>query len=197
VSLLFLSFFLFLFLLLLLLLFLLFLFSLSVLSFPFSFFFSFLLILLILLILFEYVLSLSLLLFLSSLSLCSLHSSPTLSRKLIKTPDFEKFMFAVENTRLHDVLLTLEAVGQNVKMLPAGEATGFGYRKVEGVVPMGAQLVFATVEPMNPNEKLQFSVNMGVDRIDVEVRCSELEGVFQNIHIRHGKVVEFSFEVCA
>jgi len=50
-------------------------------------------------------------------------------------------MFAVENTRLHDVLLTIEVEGQNAKIL-----------------------------------------------------C-ELEGVFQNTHIRHGKVVEFSFEV--
>lgn len=104
-------------------------------------------------------------------------------------------MFAVENTRLHDVLLTIEVEGQNAKILPAGEATGFGYKRVEGVVPMGAQLVFAMVEPMNPNEKLQFGVKLGVDRIDVEVRCCELEGVFQNTHIRHGKVVEFSFEV--
>lgn len=109
--------------------------------------------------------------------------------------NFDKFVYAVENTRLHDVVLTIEIDGPNAKMLPAGQANGYGYKRVEGVIPTGAQVVFATVEPMLPNEGLAFSAQMGVDRIDTEVRFTELQGVFLNTHITHGKVTEISFEV--
>ena len=117
------------------------------------------------------------------------------SRKLIQTPGFDKFVYAVENTRTHDVVLTVEVKGENAKMLPAGDATGFAYKRVEGVIPAESQVVFATVEPMNPNERLYFAASMGVDRIDTEIRCTEIQGVFLNSHIIHGKVNEFSFEV--
>ena len=119
---------------------------------------------------------------------------PSIRRRLIQNETFDKFVYAVENTRLHDVVLTIEIEGENAKMLPAGAAAGTDFKAVEGVVGAGQLLVFATVEPLVESKRFAFAAQMKVDRIDVEVRVTELQGVFLYTRIVHGKISELSFE---